>query len=182
MNEVQEKAVLVDDSSTPLVQCLRRWWWEVQVFPSGENSTHSSRSLAFFWRCRRRNRIKIRSIVRAKLTSKCHESKSNSIWSDRFFSPILLVERLFFEPLSTISIDWNRNLLVVLPNKVFYGNCVVVCRISLGSSSQKAEESCHCNYANGITAFLLAPLFIYKIVKFSRERVWSQKSSDRGIG
>ena len=86
-------------------------------------------------------------------------------------SPILLVERLFFEPLSTISIDWNRNLLVVLPNKVFYGNCVV-CRISVGSSSQKVEESCHCNYANGTsTAFSLASLFIYKIVKFGRERV-----------
>ena len=44
----------------------------------------------------------------------------------------------------------------------------------------KAEESCHCvktndngsnsNYENG-TAFPLASLFIYKIVKFGRERV-----------
>ena len=38
----------------------------------------SSRSLAF-WRCRRRNHIEARSVVKAKITSKCRESKSNSI-------------------------------------------------------------------------------------------------------
>ena len=120
----------------------------------------SSRSLASR-RCRRRNNVKLPSVVRAKLTSKCHESKSNSVWSDRFFSNSSGGGRLFFEPLSITSLDWNRNLLMVLPNKVFYGNCVV-CRISVSSSSQKAEKSCHCNYANGTTAFSLPSLFIYK--------------------
>ena len=91
--------------------------------------------------------------------------------SDQTGSPILLVKRLlFFEQLSTISIDWNRNLLVVLPNRVFYGNCVV-CRIGVGLSSKKAKEFCHFNYAKNGTAFSLASLFIYKIVKFGRERV-----------
>ena len=85
----------------------------------------SSRSLTFR-RCIRRNHIKLPNVERAKITSKCREkSKSNnSIWSDRFFDP-LGGKIIFFESFSTKGIDWNKNLMVVLSNKVFYGNDVV---------------------------------------------------------
>ena len=66
----------------------------------------SSRSLAFR-RYRRRNYIKSPSVVEAKLASVV---KAKVTVSDQTGSLILLVERLFFEPLSTIGIDdWYRN-------------------------------------------------------------------------
>ena len=111
-----------------------------------EKMQGSSRSLAFR-RCRRRNHIKIPSIEGAKLTSKwCRESKkSNSIWSDRFFFNPPGGKIIFFESLSTIGIDdWNRNLMVlVLPNKVFYGSNDVVQRDSYLEWRDKEGNSEH---------------------------------------
>ena len=68
------------------------------------------------------------------------KSKSNNIWSDRFYDP-LGGKIIFFESLSTIGIDWNKNLMmVVLPNKVFYGNDVVQRNLYLESRDKEGNS------------------------------------------